>query len=107
MVGGEDGDARRLEPDLKVFRRRARQLTQFQERRARRGDDDARGPGLDVGHALFADRPRDLQVRAVDARHGRGLRAVEREQGNAAAVLLERDRQRAQLSVRRLRRDVE
>ncbi len=72
----QHGDARRLEAHLKVLRRRARQRAQIQERRPRRGDDDARGAGLQFGDALLAERPRDAKLIAIDCGDARVRAAV-------------------------------
>ena len=62
VMGREHGNARRLEADLNVFRRGARERAQVQERRPRRRDDDARRARLQLGNALLAERPRDAKM---------------------------------------------
>ena len=66
VVRRHDGDARRLEADLKVLRRRARQRAQSEERLTRRRHDDARGARLQLGHALLAERPRHAHAVGID-----------------------------------------
>ena len=116
VFGRNDGKARRVEPDLKVLRGRARQRAQVQEGRSRRGDRDARGALLQLGHALLAQRARDADgIRpglrdgaALDAGDGAALQAAfEGEQRDRAAVLFERDRQRGESSAGRFDDDVE
>ena len=102
MLRRQDRDARRFEAHLEVLCRRGRQRAQIEERRPWRGDDDARGAGLQFGHALFAERPRDAHVIAIDRDVDRGVAcgAAERRAAGAArlAVLFERDRQRRELA---------
>ena len=106
VVRGQHGNPRRLEPHPDRFRFRARQLPQLQKRRTRRGDDDARVAGLELGDALLAERTRDFQLVGPGLRNRRrGL--VERIQRNRAAVLLEHDVQRGETGVRCLSRDFE
>ena len=107
VVGRQDRDARRLQAHLEVFAGGAGQLAQLQERWARRGDEDARRAGLQLGHALFPERAQHLHVSGIDARDARGLRSVEREEGDGLAVLLERDGKCCQQPVGGGGRDVE
>ncbi len=96
VVGRDDGDARRLEANLEILGRRRRQHAQIQKRGARRRDDHARGARLQLGDALFAERPHDADLIAVDLRDGGaggggagGGGRVEREERIVAAVLFD------------------
>ena len=89
MMRRRDGEPRRIEPDLHVLRRAARQRAEVQKGSARGRDDDARGARLQLGHGLLAQGTADVQAIAIDLRDFRGLVADEGEQRNPAAVLLE------------------